>query len=75
MKPESAQAVLGLWPVGAFTFFNDRNKNQRFLCNNCMYNHLLNTNNELDIKMLRSGENKQKNTDGQFRFLLLFVCF
>ena len=40
-----------------------------------MYNHLLNINNELDIKMLRSGENKQKNTDGQFRFLLLFVCF
>ena len=40
-----------------------------------MYNHLLNINNELDIKMLLSDENKQKNTVGQFSFLLLFVCF
>ena len=38
-----------------------------------MYNHLLNINNKLDIKMLLSDENKQKNTDGQFSFLLLLV--
>ena len=38
-----------------------------------MYNHLLNINDKLDIKMLLSDENKQKNTDGQFSFLLLFV--
>ena len=38
-----------------------------------MYNHLLNINNKLVIKMLLSDENKQKNTDRQFSFLLLFV--
>ena len=40
-----------------------------------MYNHLLNINDKLDIKMLLSDENKQKNTDCQFSFLLLLVCF
>ena len=39
-----------------------------------MYNHLLNINNNLDIKMLLSDENKQKNTDGQFSFFAV-VCF